>query len=102
MIIGTVGFDADIQVATSIPLMSGIAKSSKTRSGINSLNFLTPVHPFSASPQTVHSRERTIVPRMRRVVSESSTMRIRKSLRDAIFAHPRRQVASTDVSEITD
>src|SRR5260221_6372652 len=88
MIIGTVGFEADIQVATSIPLMSGIAKSSKTRSGINSLNFLTPVHPFSASPQTIQSRERTIVARMRRVVSESSTIRIRKSVRDNISAPP--------------
>jgi hypothetical protein len=33
--------------------MSGIAKSSKTKSGFNSLNFLTPDHPSSASPQTV-------------------------------------------------
>src|SRR6266436_2040725 len=48
-----------------------------------------PDRPSSASPQTIQSRERTIVPRMRRVVSESSTIRIRKSLtRDDISAPP--------------
>src|SRR6266403_2192579 len=51
MIIGTVGSDADIQLAASIPLMSGMAKSSNTKSGFTSLNFLPPDHPLSASPQ---------------------------------------------------
>jgi len=78
MIIGTVGSEADIHFAASIPLMSGMARSSKTRSGFNSLNFLTPDHPLSASPHTVQRRERTMTPRMRRVTSESSTIKIRR------------------------
>jgi hypothetical protein len=77
-IIGTVGSDPDISRAASMPSMSGIAKSSKTTSGFNSWNFLTPDQPSSASPQTVQWRERRMVPRTRRVTSESSTIRIRR------------------------
>ncbi len=36
IIIGTVGSDADIHLAASIPLMSGMAKSNKTKSGFSS------------------------------------------------------------------
>jgi hypothetical protein len=44
--------DSFIHGAASIPLISGMDKSSTTTSGLSSSNFLTPDQPFSASPQT--------------------------------------------------
>jgi hypothetical protein len=80
IIIGTVGSIADIKRAASMPFISGIAKSNKTKSGMTSRNFFTPDQPSPASPQTVQCRERTMTPRMRRVTSESSTIKILKSI----------------------
>src|SRR5882757_8513814 len=80
---GTVGSAADINLAASMPLMSGIDKSSKTTSGLSWSNFWTPDTPSSASPQTVHFRERRMAPSIRLVISESSTIKIRSAT-----AHP--------------
>jgi hypothetical protein len=45
---------ACICLPASMPSMSGIARSSRTKSGLSLRNLLTPDLPFSASPQTVH------------------------------------------------
>src|ERR1700676_1070096 len=78
---GTVGSDSDIHLAASIPLMSGMPKSRTTTSGLSSWNLLTPDHPFSASPQTSQYWELMTSRRIRRVVSESSTINTRSDLK---------------------
>src|SRR5262249_37788400 len=76
---GTDGSIACICRPASRPSMSGIARSKRTRSGLSSRNFFTPIVPFSAKPQTVH-RELTMAETTRRVVLESSTTRILRSM----------------------
>jgi len=49
--IGTVRPDPTFMRATSMPLMSGIAKSAKPNP-FQFLKFLIPDHPLSASPHT--------------------------------------------------